>query len=151
MHSITRQRGSFAFLGLIILAILFMFLAWWVRSPGFPLRSGNNPTPTDETKLIADGIKYRIEITNKGFVPGVVTVEPYDTVTFVNRDIRPHWPVAGDLEGELYCEEFGQGRQLMQNEAYAVVFKEEMECAFHDQLDESFSVGTIVVEKISSR
>lgn len=146
MISYRTQRGSFAFLGLLILAGVFIFLAYWVRSPDFPLRKQAQDGKTEE-QLTAEGVRYRIEITDKGFVPGVLHVEPYDTVTFVNRDIRPHWPVAGDLDGKRACEEFGQGRELIQNEGYAIVFREENECAFSDKLSETFTAGTIYIEK----
>lgn len=141
------QKGSAAFLGLIVLAVAFIFLAYWVRSPDFPLRNNNESEEQTEEKRTAEGVKYRVEITNKGFVPGVVSVRPYDTITFINRDSVAHWPTSGDLDGERACPEFGQGRQLSQNEAYAIVFKEEGECAFFDQLNEEFSVGTIFIEK----
>lgn len=142
-----RQRGSFAFLGLIILAVVFIFLAYWVRSPEFPLKNNGGNAQLTEEKKIAAGVQYRIEITNKGFVPQVLTVAPYDTVTFVNRDGRSHWPTAGDLDGKRACAEFGQGRELLTNEAYGIVFREENECAFLDKLDETFSAGTIIIKK----
>ena len=146
MDTRSAQKGSFAFLGLLILAGVFIFLAYWVRSPEFPLRKQAQSGKTEE-QLIANGVRYRIEITDKGFVPGVVHAEPYDTITFVNRDVRPHWPVAGDLDGKRVCEEFGQGRELIQNEAYAVIFREENQCAFSDKLSETFTAGTIYIEK----
>ncbi|MDO8601645.1 MAG: hypothetical protein Q7R62_00725 [bacterium] len=142
-----RQRGSFAFLGLIILAGIFIFLAYWVRSPNFPMRQQNVDKAKTEQQRIADGVRYRIEITDKGFVPGVVKMAPYDTVTFINRDVRPHFPVAGDLDGERVCAEFGQGRELAPNEAYGVVFLEENECAFSDKLNEEFTAGIISIVK----
>ncbi len=140
------QRGAAAFILLILVAVILMFLIWWVRSPSFPLRQ-QGPTPEDELALIAKGAKYTIEITNKGFVPGVVTVAPYDTVTFVNRDVAAHQPADGDLEGEGGCEEFGAPDPLIQNQTYQIVFKEEIECAFHDALSETFTAGTIFVQK----
>ncbi len=146
MDILRAQKGSLAFVGLLILAGVFIFLAYWVRSPDFPLRQ-QSPDEKTEERLIAEGVKYRIEITEKGFIPGVVTVRPYDTITFINRDFRPHWPVAGDADGERVCEEFGQGRELIQNEAYAVIFRKENECAFSDKLNEAFSAGTIFIEK----
>jgi plastocyanin len=146
MDTRSAQRGSFAFLGLLILAGVFIFLAYWVRSPDFPLRRQLEDAKTEEER-IASGVRYRIEITDKGFVPGVVRIEPYDTVTFINRDTRAHWPVAGDLEGRGVCAEFGQGRELIQNEGYAIVFREENECRFFDKLEEKFSAGTIYIEK----
>jgi|GEM_PF-2313452 len=147
MNTSQQQRGSFAFLGLIILATIFIFLAWWVRSPNFPLRQQNPEGTATEDKLIEAGVKYRIEITDKGFVPGVVTARPYDSVIFINRDSKPHWPVSGDLDNKRACEAFGQGRELAAGEGYAVVFHEEDECAFHDQLNEAFSAGTIFIQK----
>lgn len=141
------QRGSFAFLGLLVLAVIFIFLAYWVRSDEFPLRQQNDDAGKTEEQLIAEGVTYRVEITDKGFVPGVLKVAPFDTVAFINRDGQAHWPIAGDADGKKICEEFGQGRQLMQNEAYAIVFRDEGECAFSDKLNEAFSAGTIFIEK----
>lgn len=146
MNTRHTQQGSFAFLGLLILAGVFIFLAYWVRSPEFPLRQQAQDGKTED-RLIAEGVKYRIEITDKGFVPGVLKVAPYDTVAFVNRDSKPHWPVPGDLSGERMCEEFGQGRQLMPGEGYAIVFREENECAFSDKENDVFTAGTIFIEK----
>lgn len=139
------QRGSLAFIALILIAVVLVFIAQWMRSPQFPLRQNSDDTLTEEER-IANGVRYRIEITEKGFVPGVLTVEPYDTVAFINRDRIPHFPVAGDSSGRFVCESFGQGRELQPGEGYAVVFKEQEECGFHDALSAQFSDGTIVIK-----
>lgn len=140
-----KQRGSLAFIGLILLAVILVFIAWWMRSPNFPLKQGSSDQATDAERIQA-GVKYRIEITDKGFVPGVLTIEPYDSVAFVNRDTVPHFPVPGDLSGKGGCEEFGQGRELRPNEGYAVVFFTEGTCAFSDSLNQDFSAGTIFIQ-----
>lgn len=146
MNHRQKQRGSLAFVGLLVVAAGFIYLAYWIRSPEFPLRKQNVPAE-DEERLIAEGERYRVEITDKGFVPGVLRIKPYDSVTFVNRDAVAHYPVSGDISGRLACEEFGEGRELRYNEPYTVLFRTEDECAFHDKLNESFAAGTIFIER----
>ncbi|PIR88593.1 MAG: hypothetical protein COU09_01250 [Candidatus Harrisonbacteria bacterium CG10_big_fil_rev_8_21_14_0_10_44_23] len=139
-----QQNGNTTFLWLLVVFALLLFTVWYTNSPYFNFGK-KDPTPEEEAALIAQGEERIIEITNKGFVPEIVEVHTYDTVTFVNHDTQAsHWPESGKIDKDSSCEEFGSPQALNPFDQYSYVFTRAGSCNFHDKLF-SFPFGSIQI------
>ena len=103
--------------------------------------------------------EHRIEITSSGFSPKTITIKTGETVNFVNKDTKFHWP-ASNLHpvhntypgsGIRKCgtaEEptiFDACHGLSQNQQFTFTFTHQGRWPYHDHLNPSNS-GTVVVE-----
>ena len=55
---------------------------------------GPKTTTTTETPPVTTGAEKIVEITSAGFTPSTSTINVGDKVTFVNKDVAPHWPAS---------------------------------------------------------
>ena len=85
-----------------------------------------------------------IEITSSGFNPNTLTINSGDTVAFVNRDTRPHWPASNPHPVHTDYSGFDARRGLTQGESYSFTFTRKGTFGFHDHLNPSLG-GTITV------
>jgi plastocyanin len=90
---------------------------------------------------------YTVEISSKGFIPEQLSIQRYDTVTFLNRDSIQHQPVLSTQSGEDSCIGFGSPRAILQNESYSFIFTKEGICGFKDS-SSSFPEGAVTVNPL---
>lgn len=90
--------------------------------------------PTKPTPTPAKPIDYRITITAEGFSPETITVQPGDTVTFVNNDTEPHWPASNPHPAHTGCSGFDADHGLAPTETYRLNYNFDQSCSYHDHL-----------------
>lgn len=146
----TNQKGN-VFLGLLLVIGILLFAIWYIRSPHFTGFQFGTPriefTQEEESQLIEEATVHIIEITNKGFVPEHLTINRYDTVTFLNRDIIQYQPTLASQSTEGACQGFGAPRPILQNESYSFIFTKAGQCAFKDT-QASFPSGLITIKEL---
>ena len=99
-----------------------------------------------------------VEITSSGFSPSSLEIKVGDTVRFVNKDSKPHWPASdihpthtvypnSDIKKCGTSEEqniFDSCKGLNEVESYSFIFNEKGSWKYHDHLSSRIK-GTIVV------
>ncbi len=89
-----------------------------------------------------------IEITSSGFQPASITINAGDTVNFINKDSRGHWPASdvhpthtrypGSSIGKCGTDEatdiFDACKSLAMDETYSFTFIETGSWGYHDHL-----------------
>ena len=128
------------FLGLLAIAGILILGLWYFNS-GYAIYSSSNKVTDskDEAANITAGKKYTIEMTRVGFAPEILTIKTYDTITFINKDAFPHWPISSE------CSGLDAHRALGTGETYAIIFDTRKSCEFHDQYNPAFK-GRITAE-----
>ncbi|MBI5223493.1 hypothetical protein HY990_03650 [Candidatus Micrarchaeota archaeon] len=94
-----------------------------------------------------------IEITKNGFVPKILNITVGDTVTFINKDDRPHWPASANHpthaqypeEGGCIGSKFDSCGPLKSGETFSFTFNQPGLWGYHDHTDSSLT-GTVIVE-----
>jgi len=114
----------------------------------------------DATKTISeDQTTNIIEITSDGFTPKELTIKTGDTVTFINKDTKPHWPASafhpthtaypGSGIDKCGTEEqsniFDACKELQQEETFSFKFEAPGKWNYHDHLRASI-YGSIIVQ-----
>lgn len=146
----------------IIVALLvvnsFILYSCWQQAPISSNEAINNNTTPDISAVETINQEQTIEITTDWFSPNSLTVNVWDTVSFINKDTVPRWPASGmhpthtnypgsSIEKCWTPEQvniFDACKWLAQNEIFSFVFKEKWEWKYHDHLDPS-KYGTIIV------
>ncbi len=94
-----------------------------------------------------------VEIRADGFYPSELKIKAGETVVFVNKDSKEHWP-ASDVHpthtkypesGGCIGSAFDSCKGLKQEESYSFTFKEKGTWYYHDHLNPGLK-GKIVVE-----
>jgi plastocyanin len=88
---------------------------------------------------------YEVLITSSGFIPSTLTIKVGDTVTFVNKDSKPHWPASDPHPTHTNYPGFDALRPLKTGESYSFTFTKQGAWGYHDHLNPSLR-GTIIVE-----
>ena len=100
-----------------------------------------------------------IEITSNGFTPKELTIKIGETITFINKDTKPHWPASafhpthtaypGSNIEKCGTEEqeniFDACKELQQEGTYAFKFEAHGKWNYHDHLKPSM-YGSIIVQ-----
>ncbi len=124
--------------------------------------TANNPAPAEPSQPegkteLSSGKTYNVEITSAGFSPSTVEISKGDTVIFVNRDTKPHWPAsAAHPTHTVYPEaggcigsKFDACKGLAQDETFSFQFNYNGTWKYHDHLncctDPAF-FGTVIVK-----
>ncbi len=140
----------------VVIGAVFYFSKQQTTAPtldGSPTASPA-PRPTPEvTAVLTPGTARIPQTFTISFLSGgslsadVLTIKAGDTVTFVNRDSKPHWPVTGIHPTHNICPGFDARRGLNTGESYSRAFTEAKTCPFHDHLDPNVSAvkGQIIV------
>ena len=89
-------------------------------------------TPVASESPISSVKSWTIEMINDSFVPAQLTIKVGDTVTFINKDIKKHWPASGVHPTHQICKGFDSLRGVEQNKEYSYTFTEAKECPMHD-------------------
>jgi plastocyanin len=105
------------------------------------------------TTTIQKITKNTVEITSSGFNPSSLTVNTGDTVTFINRDTKSHWPASAvhpthkgyPETGGCIGSKFDACMGLAQGETFSFTFSQKGTWKYHDHLNPAFT-GTIVVQ-----
>lgn len=131
------------YLKILCLSVLGCLLIACGGSPA-PV-STNTPTPTATVPASLDPVTadVTIEITDKGFVPNKVSINKGQTVAFVNRDMRLHWPASGNHPthsvypetGGCIGSSFDACRGLKTGETYTFTFNQVGTWGVHDHLN----------------
>lgn len=85
-----------------------------------------------------------IEITNAGFVPSTLTVNPNTDVVWVNEDIAPHLPAADPYPSHSSLPSLVPSRALGQHESYTYRVSRPETIHYHDDLQPT-QTGTVIV------
>jgi plastocyanin len=131
--------------------LLVSILALVVFVSGCVQDSGQDGTPDGGGPPLEGNI---IEITSSGFNPNSLAIEVGETVTFVNRDSRTHWPASNNHPthtiypepGGCISSAFDACKGLAQGETFSFTFNIKGTWGFHDHLNPSLT-GTITVEE----
>jgi len=126
---------------LLALPILLMVL---VFTSGCTQYGGRTQPTTTTTQQPAASAKT-VEITSAGFSPNALTINSGETVTFVNKDSRPHWPASNPHPVHTDYSGFDARRGLNQGESYSFTFTRKGTFGFHDHLNPGTG-GTITVK-----
>lgn len=138
--------------GLLIISLLVLSVIFTGCNTAVPEVTGEN-AGNDEEQAAGN----TVTITAKGFSPKVLTVKAGTTVTFVNEDVKEHWPASAmHPTHTLYpgsgIRKCGTGeaifdacKGLAQGESFSFTFNEKGSWRYHDHLGVSLT-GTIVVE-----
>jgi len=94
-----------------------------------------------------------VEITAAGFNPNTLTINRGDTVVFVNKEAKSHWPASAvHPSHDVYPEtggcigsKFDSCRGLNQGETFTFRFDYEGTWRYHDHLNPGLT-GTIIVQ-----
>jgi plastocyanin len=94
-----------------------------------------------------------VEITSSGFSPEILKIKAGETVTFVNKDAKPHWPASGmhpthtdyPESGGCIGSTFDACGGLKTGESFAFTFYHKGEWDYHDHLNSGLT-GKIIVE-----
>lgn len=131
---ITNHKRFPRWLIIVIIAVIVLgtILAVWLTK-----RSTTPPV----TRVAA-----KVEITETGFVPQTIRIKKGESVTWINKDSKPHQVAAdphptGDLLPSLKGEE-----PLLQEEQYTAIFEKTGTFTYHDYLDPVGYQATIIVE-----
>lgn len=111
---------------------------------------GQQTQPTTPTQPTAGNT---VEITSSGFSPNTLTINAGDTVTFVNKDSRSHWPASAvhpthtvyPESGGCIGSKFDACKGLAQSETFSFKFDQKGTWKYHDHLNPGLT-GTIVVQ-----
>ncbi len=99
-----------------------------------------------------------VEITSSGFSPSTLTINAGDSVVFINKDSKKHWPATdvhpthevypgsdiGKCGSSEESEIFDACRGLEKGEVFTFTFQEKGEWPYHDHL-KPITAGTIIV------
>lgn len=138
----------------ILIVIAVLAFAYWQLN--YYLWPGGPEVPTLEQKLKTPQVPaqggiirepYVVEITDIGFKPSTLEINSGDTVKFVNRGNRDHWPASGVHPTHELCPGFDAFHGLIHNEEYSYTFnfKAPRICPVHDHLDPTLK-GTVIIK-----
>ncbi len=99
------------------------------------------------------GGEKNIEITGSGFSPSTMTVDAGNTVTFINKDSKPHWPASAvhpshgayPEPGGCIGSRFDACKGLNNGEVWKFTFNQKGTWKYHDHLNPGLT-GTVVVK-----
>lgn len=95
---------------------------------------------------VTSKVTAKIEITKDGFTPLTIRIKKGESITWVNKDARPHQVASdphptGNLLPSLKSED-----PLLQEEQYTAIFEQAGTFTYHDYLDPVGYQGAIIVE-----
>ncbi|GEM_PF-4463729 len=98
--------------------------------------------------------QYIVEIKSNGFNPGFLSIKVGDTVTFINKDTKTHWPASDNHPthnsypepGGCIGSMFDACHEMLSNSTFSFTFTKVGTWGYHDHLD-PFQTGTIKVDK----
>ncbi len=143
---------------LLLTAFAILLIAGCAKSTDLPVASPMPVPDQPNTPETTAGSEITVEITEDGFSPKTVSIKAGDTVTFVNRDIVPHWPASAmhpehtaypgsDIKKCGTPEQagiFDACKELAQGESFSFTFNEKGSWGYHDHLNPTLW-GTINV------
>ncbi|MBI2133719.1 hypothetical protein HYU11_03495 [Candidatus Woesearchaeota archaeon] len=108
------------------------------------------------SQSIPDGAVI-VEVTSEGFNPSQVTINAGDTVAWVNKDNKAHWPASAQHPthegypemGGCANSKFDACKGLAEGESFAFQFNQQGEWKYHDHLNCCTNpkfFGTVVVK-----
>ncbi|MEZ4156596.1 MAG: hypothetical protein R3B52_01280 [Candidatus Paceibacterota bacterium] len=146
-----KSEKGFTFLALLALIGVLFFAIWFLYSPymreGLFINLGTL-SPEREQELIATGKEHLIQITRQGFIPEILEVEQFDTVTFRNVDTILHQPVSEAAENKGACLGFAAPEPLVLNQEFSIVFQKRGTCEFSDALTD-VNPGEITITRFT--
>lgn len=126
----------------VLIIILVLVLGWFFYKPYFV--QAPSPESSAPTNLVL-GEEKTIAITSSGFSPATLTIKQGDTVKFVNKDSKPHWPASAVHPVHQCYPGFDALTGVQPDESYSFKFDVAKTCKFHDHLNPG-TTGTITVE-----
>lgn len=93
-----------------------------------------------------DNPQVEVAITEEGFAPETILINPGTTVTWINRDDGPHRVASNPHPEHDALPGFDAGDPIFPDESYSYTFTEAGEFDYHDHLNPETN-GTIVVEE----
>ncbi len=152
---VSRRLAAGVVLIVVILAGLWLFNTV-SKHPINTAGVVNNPDETGGTATITANV---IEMTANGFTPQTLEISKGDTVTWINKDIGPHWPASAfhpthTVYPGSSIEKCGTSEQagifdacqgILPGENWSFTFNEIGSWGYHDHLDANL-FGKVVVK-----
>lgn len=98
------------------------------------------------TTSVLQAESVTIFITGTGFEPPIIKVAPGAKVTWLNKDVRPHWPASAAHPTHLVLAGFDSLGGLSEGETYSFVFEKAGSWKYHDHLNPSMG-GVVEVSE----
>ncbi len=135
-----------------LIPLLIFSLVAIVFVSGCTQYGGQQTQPASPTQPTSTTVSS-VEITSSGFSPNTLTIKTGETVTFVNKDSRPHWPASAvhpthtvyPETGGCIGSKFDACKGLAQGETFSFKFNQKGTWNYHDHLNPSLT-GTIIVQ-----
>lgn len=133
--------------GIILLIIIVGGLGWYAYSTKEgDLTQNNAPTPTPPAP-VSTAETHVVEITSTAFIPATLKIKTGDTIKFINKDTKAHWPASGPHPQHTLCPGFDSQVGLKAGESFSFTFTEAKTCPMHDHLNPAIR-GSIIVEEL---
>lgn len=134
-------------LWIVIAILVVLMLGWWfLSSPTSPTPApAPTPTPTPTPTAATPSANVTVQMTSSGFSPSEIKIKAGDTVDFVNKDSKSHWPASAVHPAHQCYPGFDALRPVQPGETYSYKFAMAKTCKFHDHLNPG-TTGTIAVE-----
>ncbi|MEX2017312.1 MAG: hypothetical protein WD876_02465 [Candidatus Pacearchaeota archaeon] len=153
----------------IVISVLILAGVYFLVSVGTVQQSGNTVKVVGTGSSVNEDAKV-IEITAEGFSPSLLNIRAGNTVTFINKDSKAHWPASashpthtaypgadydaeGSYQGSLACVSEGVAKEgafdpckaIEPGESWSFTFFEVGSWNYHDHINAGL-YGKIVVE-----
>ena len=109
-----------------------------------PAGEPDPPPPPPASEYEPQPVVHTVFMEADGFHPRVLTIKQRDTVTWVNNDIRPHWPSTDLHPVHLNYPGLDPFRELFPGEEWSFIFNRIGEWGIHDHIYADLT-GTIIV------
>lgn len=110
-----------------------------------PVSSAPLPETSFPAAAPSAGKEILVEMTPSGFSPANLTIKTGDTVKFVNKDTKNHWPASAVHPIHGCYQGFDALEGIQPGQSYSFTFKVAKTCGFHDHLNPGLK-GSITVQ-----
>ena len=120
------------FLAVVILGAAVFFSGGREILTPAPVEDDTSSSVQLEDDSLSD--KQVIQMTAQGFIPDTLSIKRGETVMWINKDTRAHWPASDVHPVHLIYPEFDPGRQVVPAGEWSFTFLQGGTWSFHDHL-----------------
>lgn len=121
----------------LIIAIVVVIILGTILTVWLTKRSNTSPVSR---------VAAKVEITGTGFVPLTIRIKKGESVTWVNKDSKPHQVAADPHPTSDLLPSLKGDEPLLQEEQYTAIFEKTGTFTYHDYLDPVGYHATVIVE-----
>lgn len=129
----------------VILVILAAVWFWFANQQESGLEPVGESASVPPPPAVGEAGKLMVEMRASGFSPQELKVKVGDTVDFVNKDSKPHWPASAVHPVHQCYPGFDALKAVQPGESYSFRFAMAKTCKFHDHMNPSLT-GSLIVE-----